>query len=176
MGAGAIGYAMMSFIMTATPVSMHVMQGHALADTKWVIQSHIMAMYLPSLVSGWLIAKFGVGRLMVVGCVVYLLCIVVASMGIALPNYWIGLILLGIGWNFLFVSGTALLPHSYRHEERFRVQGFNEFIVFGTQALASLSSGWVLSGLGWQNLLFLCVPIVLVQLLLLLNWKLRPRG
>ena len=80
-GAGAIGYAMMSFIMTATPVSMHVMQGHALADTKWVIQSHIMAMYLPSLVSGWLIAKFGVGRLMVVGCVVYLLCIVVASMG-----------------------------------------------------------------------------------------------
>ena len=170
-GAGAVGYAMMSFIMTATPVSMHVMEGHNLADTKWVIQSHIMAMFLPSLLSGWLIAQFGIGRLMFIGCVVYLVCIAVASRGIALPNYWIGLVLLGIGWNFLFVSGTALLPRCYKDEERFRVQGFNEFIVFGTQAVASLTSGWVLSGLGWENLLLLCVPLVCVQLFLLLIWR-----
>ena len=175
-GAGAIGYAMMSFIMTATPVSMHLMEGHSLADTKWVIQSHIMAMFLPSLVSGWLISRFGIGRIMFAGCCVYLLCIAVASMGIALPNYWIGLILLGIGWNFLFVGGTALLPQSYRGEERFRVQGFNEAIVFGTQAVASLSSGWVLSGLGWQNLLLLGVPLVFVQLGLLLYWRRSSRA
>jgi MFS family permease len=170
-GAGAIGYALMSFIMTATPVSMHMMEGHSLADTKWVIQSHIMAMYLPSLLSGWLISRLGMGRIMFAGCCVYLLCITVASLGIALPNYWIGLILLGIGWNFLFVAGTALLPQSYRAEERFRVQGFNEAIVFDTQAVASLSSGWVLSGLGWHTLLLLGLPLVFVQLFLLLIWR-----
>ena len=175
-GAGVVGYTTMSFIMTATPVSMHVLEGHTLEDTKCVIQSHIMAMYLPSLFSGWLIARFGIGRMMFVGCCKYLFCIAVANAGIALPNYGIGLILLGISWNFLFVSGTALLSSGYPSEERFRVQGFNEFVVFGTQAVASLSSGWVLSGLGWHNLVLLCIPVVFVQLLLLLNWRLTASG
>jgi MFS family permease len=79
---------------------------------------------------------------------------------------------LGLAWNFLFVSGTALLPSTYRNEERFRVQGFNEFVVFGSQAVAALSSGWVLSTIGWQPLLLLCLPMVGVQLALLYVWRL----
>jgi MFS family permease len=170
--AATVGYVVMSFVMTATPVSMHVHHGHELADTKWVIQSHIMAMYIPSLFSGWLIARFGEGKLMLIGCLLYLLCIGVAFSGVTLENFWVALILLGLAWNFLFVSGTALLPSTYRDEERFRVQGFNEFVVFGSQAVAALSSGWVLSTIGWQPLLLLCLPMVGVQLALLWVWRL----
>ncbi len=173
--AATVGYVVMSFVMTATPVSMHVHHGLELADTKWVIQSHIMAMYLPSLFSGWLIARFGEARLMLTGCLLYVLCIGVALSGVALEHFWVALMLLGLAWNFLFVSGTAMLPSTYRDEERFRVQGFNEFVVFGSQALAALSSGWVLSSIGWQPLLMLCLPMVGVQLALLWLWRMRRK-
>jgi len=169
--AGAmVGYTTMSFIMTATPISMHVLAGHDLTATKWVIQSHIVAMYLPSLFSGWLISRFGTARIMRVGCLALLSAVVVAGSGTALNNYWLALILLGIGWNFLFVSGTALLPSAYGDGEPFRVQALNEFLVFGSQAVAALSAGWVLAGLGWASLLYISVPLILAHLLLLLYW------
>ena len=175
--AATVGYAVMSFVMTATPVSMHVTHQLPLTDAKWVIQSHIMAMYLPSLISGWLVARFGVARLMVAGCTIFLFCIAVAWSGVALVNFWVALVLLGVAWNFLFVSGTVLLPSSYSTEERFRVQGLNEFIVFGTQAVASLSSGWVLTSMGWHSLLLICIPMVAAQLLLVWSWcQWRPSG
>jgi len=170
MSAG-VGYAVMSYIMTATPVSMHHMDGHSLADTKWVIQSHIVAMFLPSFFSGRLIERYGAPRIMLAGLIAYLVCGVIALSGKDLMHYWLGLILLGIGWNFLFVAGTALLPQSYRGEERFKVQGLNDFVVFGFQAIASLSSGVVIFNFGWDNLVWLALPMLLLQLFILANWQ-----
>lgn len=165
-----IGYAVMVFIMTATPVSMHIMDKHSLADTKWVIQSHIVAMFLPSLFTGALIKRFGVAKIMLAGLITYLLCFVVAFSDHLLHNYWISLILLGVGWNFLFVSSTVLLPRAYTAGERFKVQALNEFIVFGTQAVTSLSAGWVVFSLGWENLLLLTLPAIAIQLIVIWFW------
>ena len=170
MGA-TIGYALMSFVMTATPLHMHHIEHHSLADTKWVIQSHIIAMYLPSLFSGYLVARLGVAKMMLLGLFAYLLTIIMALMGHELLNYWLALVLLGIGWNFLFVAGTALLPRCYLPHERFKVQAFNDSFVFSSQAIASLSAGWVIHSLGWQSLLLICVPLILVQMALLISWK-----
>lgn len=166
-----IGFALMSFIMTATPISMHTHDGHSLTDTKWVIQSHIMAMFLPSLFSGWLIKRFGVAKIMIAGLLAFSLCIVIALIDRSLLNYWLALVLLGIGWNFLFVGGTALLPQSYSDNERFKVQALNEFSVFSIQAIASLSSGWVLYQFGWQTLLLVSLPMLLVVIIALIYWK-----
>ena len=167
----AISYAVMSFVMVATPVSMHVHHGHTVIDAKWVIQTHMLAMFLPSLFSGWLIARFGAASLILTGCVLFLLCVGIGFSGGLLGNFHAALILLGVAWNFMFVSGTALLPSAHRHEERFRVQGLNEFVVFGAQAVAALSSGWVLAAIGWKALLLLCVPMVGLQLALLWLWR-----
>ena len=169
--ASAIGYAVMSFIMTATPVSMHVMMGHTLEETKWVIQSHIFAMFLPSFFSGWLLSVFSIRKLMFVGLFFYAICIVVALMGQAVMHYWLGLVLLGLGWNFLFISGTVLLPQSYHIKERFKVQGFNDFFVFGFQSVAALSSGLIIYNLGWNILLSLALPLLLIQLIAIYCWK-----
>jgi MFS family permease len=167
----AIGYSLMSFIMTATPISMHVMDGHTMDQTKFVIQSHISAMFLPSLFSGWLISKLGIPRIMYTGVVVFAACIVIAFLGHDLINYWVSLVLLGIGWNFLFVGSTVLLPQTYRTSERFKVQAFNDFTVFSTQAVASLSAGWLVISVGWENMLIVTIPILLIQVLALKNWK-----
>jgi MFS family permease len=177
--AAAIGYAVMSYIMTATPVSMHVMEGHSLSDTKWVIQSHIFAMFLPSFFSGRLIDRFGATKLMIVGLILYAVCIMVALSGQQVMHYWGGLVLLGLGWNFLFVSGTVLLPQSYEPQERFKAQGFNDFFVFGLQAFASLSSGAIIYNFGWENLVLLALPFLLLQLLAMYIWhagKLKRQG
>ena len=170
--AGAtLGYAMMSFVMTATPLHMHHVEHHSLADTKWVIQSHIIAMYLPSLFSGVLVARLGVSKMMLLGLAAYLITIIVAIIGRDLLNYWAALVLLGIGWNFLFVAGTSLLPRCYKKAERYKVQSFNDSFIFGAQAIASLSAGWVIHLLGWNILLISCLPLIAAQLLLIAWWK-----
>ena len=166
-----IGYAVMSFIMTATPVSMHVMEGHSLEHTKWVIQSHIIAMFLPSLVTAWIIRKLGISKMMIAGLVAYLICIAIAFSGRHLENYWISLILLGIGWNFLFIGATTLLPQCYKTSERFKVQAVNDFVIFGTQAVASLSAGWFIFAMGWKILLLINLPFILFLLIVILKWK-----
>ena len=171
-----IGYAVMSYVMTATPVSMHVMEGHSLEDTKWVIQSHILSMFLPSLISGYLIARFGEYRLMLAGLAAYALCLVIALSGQDVMHYWLGLVLLGVGWNFLFVAGTVLLPKTYQLSERYKVQGFNDFFVFVFQAAASISSGLVIYRVGWDRLLIYAVPLILVQLFMVFIWRARKQG
>ena len=166
-----VGYAVMSFIMTATPISMHVMNHHSLENTKWVIQSHIMAMYLPSLITAWVIRKIGIMKMMLAGIVAYGICLLLAFSGIEFIHYWTALILLGVGWNFLFIGGTTLLPQSYSEGEKFKVQALNEFLVFGSQAIASISAGWVLFQLGWNNLLLINVPMLLLPIISILVWK-----
>ena len=166
-----MGYAMMSFMMTATPLSMHSIDGHSLAETKWVIQSHIMAMFAPSLFSGWLITRLGHRRMIALGLLAYLACLAIAASGQHLLHYWWALVLLGIGWNFLFVTGTALLPQCHAPAERFRVQSLNEFAVFGCQAVAALASGWVINGFGWPVLVWLSAGMVAAVLAAL--WQAR---
>ena len=157
----ALAYGVMTFIMTATPISMYKHAGLSLEATKFVIQSHIVAMYLPSLVYAWLLGKFGFRGMLWTGVIAYLACLGIALVNTELIHYWFSLVLLGVGWNFLFLSGTNLLPHGYRKEERFRVQSVNDFLVFSIQAVAALSSGWFLFQWQWQGLLWAGVPMTL---------------
>lgn len=166
--AAALGYGVMSLLMTATPISMHSHAGHSLESTKFVIQSHIAAMYVPSLLYAALHRRLGISGMLWSGVLAYILCLVIAALNTDFLNYWLALVLLGIGWNFLFLSGTNLLPHGYRPEERFRVQSTNDFIVFSMQALASLGSGWLLYHWQWQGIIYACIPMVTASAVLLL--------
>lgn len=145
----AVGYGVMSLIMTATPVSMHVMDQHSVEATAGVIRGHMLAMFTPSLVSGWLIARLGLKRMLWFGVFLNLACIALAVGGQDIWQYRFALITLGVGWNFLFIGGTTLLSTVCRHDEGRRVQGVNDFIMFGTMAAASLSAGALLDGVGW---------------------------
>lgn len=156
----AIGYAVMSFMMTATPLSMHQGHGHSLEHTKWVIQSHILAMFLPSLLTPFILSALGLVGMIGTGIVIYALCLGIGWMDTQLLHYWVALVLLGLGWNFLFVGGTGLLHRCYAPADRFRVQSVNDLMVFGAQAIAALSAGWVLNHLGWSGILALCVPLL----------------
>jgi MFS family permease len=156
----AIGYALMSYLMTATPLSMHQIHGHSLQQTKWVIQSHIAAMFIPSLFTAWLIKKFGLKSLLFAGTIIYAGVALIATSGQQVLHYWWALVLLGIGWNFLFLTGTTLLPLSYQASERHKVQATNDFILFGFQAFASLMAGWVLFQAGWHVVVLSSTPFV----------------
>mgnify|MGYP001815740192 CR=1 FL=1 len=149
--ASAVGYGVMSFVMTAGPVSMHEHAGHDMQATKWVLQSHIAAMYLPSLIYPWLYSKMGYAGMMWAGVAALLICLSIGLIDTDFIHYWLTMVILGIGWNFLFLSGTNLLRYGYRDEERFKVQSFNDFLVFSIQGIASLSSGWFLYHWGWQG-------------------------
>ncbi len=163
--AGIAAYGVMSFIMTATPLSMHVHDGHSVDDTAWVVQSHLLGMYLPSLISGWLIARLGVKPMMLLGIALMGACVAISVLGAhQVMNYWWGLVLLGAGWNLLFIAGTTLLASSYRAAERFKVQGVNEFAVFGSQAVASLLAGPAIHHLGWSKLNLVSVPLLILML------------
>ncbi len=170
-GAAAAGYGMMSLVMTATPISMHLHSHHDLEATKVVIQIHIAAMYLPSLLFPLLLRRFGMFGMMALGIAVMLGCLAVAFTGEGFLEFWLSLALLGIGWNFLFLAGTNLLPRAYRPEERFRAQSMNDFIVFSIQACASLGAGGVLYLWGWHGVLWACVPILGVFSALLLRYR-----
>lgn len=164
----AIGFGIMSFIMTATPISMHVVDGYSLDKTALVIQSHIMAMYLPSLIVGQLMSRISIRNTMLLGIAAMLTCIIFALMGKTLLHYWIALISLGIGWNFLFIGGTTLLTYTYEPEERFGVQAINDFFVFTFQAIASLASGVLMHVFGWNMIQYFSIPLLLVTILLII--------
>lgn len=161
-----IGYALMSYLMTATPLSMHHMQGHSLVETKWVIQSHIAAMYIPSLLAPWLIKKVALKGLLKLGSIIYIAVALIAFSGQEVMHYWWALMLLGIGWNFLFLTGTSLLPQSYSPCERHKVQATNDFILFGFQAFASLMAGWVLFSGGWNYVVISSLPFIIALFIL----------
>lgn len=165
----AIGWGVMSFIMTATPISMHVLDGHSVEATARVIQSHVIAMYLPSLITGTLIVRFGLRAVMGTGLACMFACIAVAVVDTHVMHYWWALVLLGVGWNFLFVGGTTLLTRCYRASERFRVQALNEFSVFGTTAVASLLAGVLLQSLGWTTINLLMLPLLAITLVAVLR-------
>lgn len=156
-----IGFAVMSYLMTATPISMHHMQGHSLNETKWVIQTHIAAMYLPSLIAPFLIKRIALKGLLMLGSIIYVIVMIIALSGQHVLHYWWALMLLGIGWNFLFLTGTSLLPQCYIDSERHKVQATNDFVLFGFQAFASLMAGWVLFSGGWDWVVITCAPFII---------------
>jgi len=146
-----IGYGSMNLLMVSTPLAMDAC-GFAFADAASVIQWHVLGMYVPSFFSGHLIRRFGVLRIMAIGALVIMVAAAINLHGVTYTHFWAALILLGLGWNFLFVGGTTLLTECYRPSERAKTQAANEFLVFGTTALTALSSGAVFSGGGWEVL------------------------
>ncbi|MDC1159110.1 MFS transporter [Candidatus Pelagibacter sp.] len=163
--ASAFAYAVMAFLMTATPISMHVMEKINLTKTGLVIQLHIAAMFLPSLITGNLIKKFGHSKIMHTGVLLFSITIFISFFDQNFNNYLIALVFLGFGWNFLFISGTSLLVLSYRENEKFKAQGFNDLVVYSTQAIASLSAGVFLTLTSWKTMNLVCI-IFLVLIIL----------
>ncbi|MEM9160653.1 MAG: MFS transporter [Verrucomicrobiota bacterium] len=160
--ASAMSYGVMSFVMTATPLNMYELCGFDLSETKTTIQLHIAAMFLPSLFSSLAIRKLGLRNFILAGAVLYIAMLIIALRGQELLHFNASLIILGIGWNFLFVGGTTLLPRSYRSSERFKVQAINDFTIFAAQATASLSAGWFLFQFGWNTLIWTCLPMIAI--------------
>jgi MFS family permease len=158
---GVVAYGVMTLIMTATPLSMHVNDGYSLEETSSVIRAHVLAMYVPSLFAGLLIERVGVTRIMMAGTAGLLATSIIGLQGHALMHYWWALVLLGIGWNFLYIGGTTLLTYSYSMAERFRAQAVNEFLVFGMSASASLLAGTVMFYFGWTTLMLVPIPVLL---------------
>lgn len=171
---GTVGYGLMTLIMTATPLSMHINDGYSLEETASVIRVHVLGMYVPSLAAGFLIEKFGVTRLMFAGALGLVATSIIGLQGHTFVHYWWALMLLGIGWNFLYVGGTTLLTYTYSMAERFRAQAVNEFLVFGTSATASLLAGTVMHFFGWATLMLLPIPILIAICVALLMVRRDP--
>ncbi|MGI9352707.1 MAG: MFS transporter [Rhizobiaceae bacterium] len=160
---GTATYALMSFVMTGAPLAM-VHHGHSIEHATLGIQWHVMAMFGPSLFTGSLIARYGKETIVFVGLVILVGCGVVALSGLELMHFWGSLILLGLGWNFGFIGATSMITDTYRPEERNKAQGANDFLVFGSVALASLLSGQTLNAYGWDFLNWVIFPVVVICL------------
>ncbi|MEL6765966.1 MAG: MFS transporter [Pseudomonadota bacterium] len=150
-------YGLMNLMMTATPLAMAAC-GFGTADAAGVVQAHVLAMYAPSFFTGSLIARFGAQRVIAAGLAAIALCAVIAAAGIALENFYLALILLGIGWNFGFIGATSLLADAVAPEDRARAQGINDFAVMAFVVVASASSGILLNFGGWEAVQLAIVP------------------
>lgn len=170
---GTASYAVMTLLMSATPMQMTEVEHFSHHDAIFTIQSHIVAMFLPSLFSGILITRLGLWKLILAGLVLFAACIPIAVAAGTLHDYWWALVLLGVGWNFLFLAGSTTLSVSFSGSDRFTAQGLNDTVVFGTQALASLGAGWMLYAIGWRGLAFVPIPFLLI--VLALSWYYRRR-
>jgi MFS family permease len=157
--AGAISYGVMNLLMTATPLAMGVC-GHPYGAAALVISSHVIGMFAPSFFTGALIQRFGVLQVMFLGVLLNFLCIGIALAGVDVPNFWAALVLLGVGWNFLYIGATTLLTETYRPAEKAKAQGVNDMLIFLTMASSSFSSGLLLETNGWQLLNWLAVPFM----------------
>jgi len=162
------GYGVMSFVMTATPLAMD-QAAFLFDDTSLVIQWHVMAMFAPSFFTGSLIVRFGVLRVMFAGAMFGVLCVSINLLGTQLMHFMTALIFLGLSWNFLFVGATSLLSETYRSNERNKAQAFNDFIVFSTVSIGSLSSGALQNAVGWQAVNKGVLPFLLV-IVMAISW------
>ena len=164
MFSATFGYVVMAFLMTATPISMHFMHNISVDKVGIVIQFHVLGMFLPSLITGNLINKYGPSKIMYAGTFFYLLTIIMSFFEPNFMNYLISLILLGIGWNFLYISGTSLLVTTYQEHEKFKAQGFNDLVVFSATAIGSLSAGILVSITSWKVINLMCIPFLILIL------------
>jgi predicted MFS family arabinose efflux permease len=159
-----IGYGVMAMIMTATPLAMTKGSGYPFSDAAFVIQWHALGMFAPSFITGSLIKRFGSVQIIFTGILLNFICIAINISGTELINYWSALVLLGVGWNFMFVAGTTMVTETYQPAEKAIVQGVNDFLVFGTAALSSLLSGVLQTSFGWETVNLSAVPLLLIVL------------
>ena len=165
---GISTYALMTFMMTGAPVAMVVGCGFSSDLATLGIQWHVLAMFGPSFVTGWLISRFGAERIVACGLILLMACAAVAHLGVALWNFWGALVLLGLGWNFGFIGATAIVAQSYRPHEADKVQAYHDIVLFSAVASSSFASGKVLSAFGWDMLNAVVWPVAGICLLLLL--------
>lgn len=175
-----VSYALMNLMMTSTPLAV-VGCGFETSNAADIVSAHVLAMYAPSFFTGHLIARFGTQKIVATGLVILALSGAVALSGVALENFFIALILLGVGWNFGFIGGTAMLAKSHTEAERGRIQGINDMIVFGGVTVASLGSGQLMncSGsdvqTGWQMVSLAMLPFLVLAGGALIWLSLKPR-
>lgn len=159
---GAAGaYAVMNLLMTATPLAM---QGchHAYSDAAFVIEWHVIAMYAPAFITGSLVQRFGALQVMLTGAGLMFGCVLIALSGLGLAQFWTALLLLGVGWNFLYVASITLLTEAYRPAERARAQGLNDMLVFASMAVSSASAGALVTGAGWRTVNYASLPFLVL--------------
>ena len=163
---GIASYAMMNLVMTSAPLAM-VECNHSVTDAALGLQWHVIGMYAPSFITGRVISRFGVERVIGGGFALLLVSAAIGIEGTTLWNFWIGLFLLGVGWNFAFIGATTMVTQCYRPNERNRVQAFNDFLVFGSMAVSSFSSGQLFAAAGWSLVNEIVFPVVLAAAALL---------
>ena len=156
---GAVGYGVMNLLMTATPIAMGIC-GHPFGDAAFVVSSHVIGMFAPSLVAGSLIKRFGVLNIILVGAALNVACVAVALNGVDVAHFWVALVLVGVGWNFMYIGGTTLLTETYRPEEKAKAQGANDMSIFVMMVISSLTSGFLVSRAGWNTVNMLALPVL----------------
>ena len=171
---GVTSYAMMNMVMTSAPLAM-IMCNHTTDDAALGIQWHVLGMFVPSFFTGGLIARFGTERMVAAGLALLATSAAISISGISLGHFWVGLAVLGIGWNFGFIGATAMVTQCCRPEERHTVQPLNDFLMFGTMSVGSFLSGAVLATNGWMMVNEIVLPIVLATAMLLAWFMLRGR-
>lgn len=171
---GVVSYSLMNLLMTSAPLAMHLC-GLPLSTSNLAIQWHIVAMYGPSFFTGALIARFGAQRVVFAGFAITLAAATTGFSGLTAAHFSLALILLGVGWNFGFVGASALVLEAHRPEERTRVQAVNDFLVFGTMAVGSFSSGQLLTAYGWGAVNLVVFPPVALALSVLAATRLLRR-
>ena len=170
---GVASYAMMNMVMTSAPLAM-IGCGHSVTDAALGIQWHVLGMYAPSFITGSLIARFGIERVTAAGLALIVLSAVIGITGLSVAHFWSALALLGVGWNFAFIGATTMVTQCHRPEERNTVQAFNDFLIFGSMAIASFSSGQLLALFGWAWTNAVIFPTIVIAAALLVWLKLRP--
>ncbi|MBF2761166.1 MAG: MFS transporter [Ectothiorhodospiraceae bacterium AqS1] len=169
-----IGYAVMNLLMTATPLAMERLD-YPFSNTAHVIQWHVVGMFLPSFFTGHLIRRFGVLTIMFTGALFQALCVLVNLGGESYIHFLSALVLLGVGWNFLFIGATTLLAENYRASEKAKAQGLNDLLVFSVVALTATSAGYLLIEYGWQRVNSGVLPFIALAALVIL-WTHRSTG
>jgi MFS family permease len=157
----ALGYGIMNLLMTATPLAMSFCS-HPFSAAAFVIEWHVVGMYAPGFFTGSLIKRFGVLKVIAVGIILMGACVAVALSGIAIWQFWTALVLLGVGWNFMYTGGTTLLIDAYTPAEKAKTQGINDVIVFTVMSISSFSSGALISAAGWDWMNLGALPLLAV--------------
>ncbi len=172
-----VAFTVMNLLMTATPLAMQMCH-HSFNDSASVIEWHVIGMYAPAFVTGSLIQRFGVLNLMLAGAALMLGCVGIALSGISVAHFWFALVLLGVGWSFLYIGGTTLLTESYiTPSERAKTQGLNDFVMFSLMGLSSLSAGILVTSSGWNVVNYASLPLIALAIAGILWLKLsRNKG
>lgn len=170
---GMVGYGVMNLLMTATPLAMKSC-AHPFSEAAFVIQWHVIAMFAPSFVTGSLIKRFGVRQVMFTGVLLSLACVAIALSGVEVMHFWIALMLVGVGWNFMYIGGTTLLTEVHTPAEKAKVQGANDMAIFITMAISSASSGWLFNARGWELMNYGAIPFLVLTGAAILVMRQRP--